>query len=442
MLEKPAPYGPVSLRAATPFVPAAGLGAALAALPQPWMVFRKGGFSSFEQPGEIYGGIYIALHPQKGVVLADMVPAQPELAIARLRALLRQTGLPAFAEDEPPIAAIALTRADLPSLAARLDEAFPTPCRIADPNWADSAFKALAMRFPYLRPVQRVNGGALSLETLAEVAARPSTAAVPVATASWVAANPGSERMPIRAPRNYSRRTDAPPVNRAGRLVLGGAAIAAIALAGVALLPRYAGDLVGGRSAEMPKSTAQIEPSAVPLPAPSPVPETASISPMTDAAVPAAQPAPEMPQLDAAIPAEKPAVPPKAAPARTAKHKESARPTKMAEREPATVSIPTDAKAGVEAAEQKPKKTAKAAALAARPERARRVELGPPALDNTVTVDGLTYIKGREPRSLDSLSSLGDSTTVPVTDSSAAAAAPASGAPASAALSVGSQPAP
>ncbi|MGH7033168.1 MAG: hypothetical protein ACREFL_05515, partial [Stellaceae bacterium] len=109
MLDKPAPYGPVALRAATPFVPAAGLGAALAALPKPWIVFRKGGFSSFEQPGEIYGGIYIALHPQKGVVLADMVPAQPELATSRLRALLRQTGLPAFAEDEPPIAALALT---------------------------------------------------------------------------------------------------------------------------------------------------------------------------------------------------------------------------------------------------------------------------------------------------------------------------------------------
>jgi hypothetical protein len=163
---------------------------------------------------------------------------------------------------------------------------------------------------------------------------------------------------------------------------------------------------------------------------------------MTEAALPAAQTPPDTPKLDAAVPAEKPPAPSKATPARAVRHRETARPTKMAEREPAAVSIPTDAKAGADTAEQKPKKTAKAAALAARPERARHVELSPPALDNTVTVDGLTYIKGREPRSLDSLSSLGDSTTVPVTDSSAALAAPASGAPASAALSAGSQPAP
>ncbi|MGH7032467.1 MAG: hypothetical protein ACREFL_01895 [Stellaceae bacterium] len=441
MLDKPAPHGPVAMRAATPFVPAAGLGAALAALPKPWIVFRKGGFSSFEQPGEIYGGLYIALHPQKGVVLADTVPAQPELAIPRLRALLRQSGLPAFAEDEPPIAALALTRADLPSLAARLNGAFPAPCRIADPSWTETAFKALAMRFPYLRPVQRVDGGALSLESVAEVAARPSTAAVPVPVASWVAGNAVPERLLVRSPRTYSRRADAPPANRAGRLALGGAAIAAVALAGVALMPRYAGDLVGGRTAETPQSTARIIPP--PAPSPSPVPETAAISPITDGAFPAAQTAPDARELDAAVPAEKPAAPSKATPARTAKHKETARPMKTAEREPAAASIQTEAKAGAEAAEQKPKKTARAAALAARPERARRsVELGPPALDNTVTVDGLTYIKGREPRSLDSLSSLGDSTTVPVTDSSAALAAPASGAPAAAALSVGSQPAP
>lgn len=440
MLDKPASRGPVALHAVTPFVPAAGLGAALAALPKPWMVFRKGGFSSFEQPGEIYGGIYIALHPLKGVVLADMVPAQPELATPRLRALLRQTGLPAFAEDEPPIAALALTRADLPNLAARLDEAFPTPCGIADPSWTEAAFKALAMRFPYLRPVQRVDGGALSLESVAEVAPRPSTAAGPVPIASWVASNAVSERMLVRPPRNYSRRAEAPRVNHAGRLALSGAAIAALALAGVALLPRDAGELVGGGTVEAPQSTAQIIPP--PAPSPLPEPETAAISPMTDSALPAvAQTMPDTRELDAAVPAEKPAVPSKAAPARATKHKETARPTKTAEREPATVSIQSDAKAGADAAEQKPKKTAKAAALAARPERTRRVELGPPALDNTVTVDGLTYIKGREPRSLDSLSSSRDSTTVPVTDSSAALAAPASGAPATAELSAESRPA-
>jgi hypothetical protein len=404
------------------------------------MIFRKGGFSSFEQPGEIYGGIYIALHPQKGVVLADMVPAQPELAIPRLRALLQQTGVPAFAENEPAIAALALTRADLPSLAARLDEALPAPCRITDPSWTEAAFKALATRFPYLRPVQRVDNGALSLEPVAEVAARPSTVAVPVPVPTWLSDNAASERMPVRPSRTYSQRAKAPPAKRAGRLALGGATIAAVALAGVALLPRYGGDLVGSRMVEAPQSTAQIIPP--PAPAPSPVPETVAISPMTDSALPVVQGAPDTPRLDAAVPAEKPVAPSKAPPARTAKHKKTARPTKMAEREPAAVSIQTDAKADAEAAERKPKKTAKAAALAAQPERARHVELGPPALDNTVTVDGLTYIKGREPRSLDSLSSSGDSTTVPVTDSSAAMTAPASGAPASAALSVGAQPAP
>ena len=436
MLNKTAPYGPVTARAATPFVPAAGLGAALAALPQPWLVYRKGGFSSFEQPGEIYGGIYIALHPAKGIVLADMVPAQPGLAISRLRALLHQTGLPAFAEDEPPLVALTLTRGELPNLAARLDEAFAAaPCRIDDPNWTAAAVNALATRFPYLRPVQRVEGGALSLEPVAEIrvpaALRPGTALVPRAGGVDESNAHGQARSYARS---RSRSKEEPRQGRAGRYVLGGAA-AALALAAIALLPRYARDLIDGSPPpQAPKFSAQIAPPPL---APTPVPDTAAITPMQQNVIPPANLAPVPSMDEAAVPAEKPPVPAMpAAPTRTVKRKEAARQTKTAEREPTTVYVPPHADTPAQAAEQKPKK----AAIAARPDRQRRtVEASPPALDNTITVDGLTYIKGREPHALDAETPGTDSTTVPVADSSAATP-PASGAPPNTALSAESAP--
>ena len=428
MLNKAAPYGPVTVRAATPFVPAAGLGAALAALPQPWKVFRKGGFSSFEQPGEIYGGIYIALHPAKGIVLADMAPAQPGLAIARLRVLLRQTGLPAFAEREPPLVALALTRGELPTLAARLDEAFAAagPCGIADPDWTAAAVNALATRFPHLRPVQRVDGGALSLEPVAELSATTrwgSGVELPASLQSAAAAE-SSPRPQAYSTRPRPRRAEEPRQGRTGRYVLGGGA-AALALAAIALLPRYAHDLITGAPPPAPKVTTQI--------APTPVPETAAITPMQDDVLPPANALPTPPpKPEIAAPKDKAAP---AKPTRTVKRKEAASPTRTVEREPATVYVPPDA--GTAAREQKPKKAAKPAAVAARPDRARRPDSGPPALGNTITVEGLTYIRGREPRALDAKTRALDSTTVPVTDSSAVAA-PASGAPSSPALSADS----
>ena len=84
--------------------PTTGLGAALAMLPPPWTVFRQGGLSPFDfTGGEIYGGLYIALHPERGVALVDLAPAQPARALPRLRTLLREAGLAEFSNQPAPV---------------------------------------------------------------------------------------------------------------------------------------------------------------------------------------------------------------------------------------------------------------------------------------------------------------------------------------------------
>ncbi len=507
MSERSAPDRPVTQPATAPSVPA-GLGAALATLPPPWTVFRQGGFSLFDgAAGEIYGGLYLALHPEKGVALVDLAPAQPGSAVPRLRTLLRQTGLAAFTADEPPIIALALTRGEMHTVAWRLAEAFSaaTPCRIKNSAWTEIAAGALVARFPHLTQVQRIEGAAVPTEpasgSAAETAfsasalgaselseraaseARPSPVIMPatVVPLPMRDAAPREQALPHVDMLDPAPEETAQP-GRKGRVALGLIAVAAAAAIAIVFLPDHAGiPFFNTPSAPAPGISAEIAP---PSEATSPVPPTAAITPLTQEIPAASAPAataqphanfvlpPGVARLDdannltavpssptplaanappaaesAAAPATaKPAAPastqtastqpaatrpdstqtanttppPPAKPApssaevastnaaipapritKRATAKAAAKAgnaeTKAASTEPTTVFVPPRANEPLTEKPQTP-------AVATRTERLRRrtTEPAPPAIDpeDTVTIDGLTYVKGREPRAL------------------------------------------
>ena len=176
--------------------PTTGLGAALAMLPPPWTVFRQGGLSPFDfTGGEIYGGLYIALHPERGVALVDLAPAQPARALPRLRTLLRAAGLAAFSIDPPPVIALVLTRDELRSAALRLGKAFEAAPLIKNRTWAKVAVAALIARFPDLMQVQRGGDASTAPETEAEAEAAP-----PSETAEAIPMPPAAAAPPQPAP--------------------------------------------------------------------------------------------------------------------------------------------------------------------------------------------------------------------------------------------------
>lgn len=184
MPEKTAPEAPAPQRVIASFVPVGGLGVALASLQTPWAVFRQSGFSlSDGARGEIYGGIYIALHPEKGIALVDLTPAEPANALPRLRQLLRATRVEAFLHDEPPLLGVALKRSDLEIAGKCLYDAFAgaAPCAIKDANWTGIAVNALAAQYAELTQVMAAAPAETPPapeETVAELIAAPAPAPV------------------------------------------------------------------------------------------------------------------------------------------------------------------------------------------------------------------------------------------------------------------------
>jgi hypothetical protein len=151
MPERFAPSGPEALlealRARERFAPAEILATALAGLRQPWSVFRHRRLSAFEAGRDGgYGGLYIVLHPGKGIALVDLELAAPFSALLRLRRLLQATQFEPFLRDQPPVVALALNRGDLRNLERRLSDALACagPCRIAEADWTGLAVAAIA----------------------------------------------------------------------------------------------------------------------------------------------------------------------------------------------------------------------------------------------------------------------------------------------------------
>ncbi len=391
MANRLSPYGPVMAEPAAPLVPASGLGAALATLPLPWMVFRKEGFSSFDgAAGELYGGIYVALHPEKGVALIDLAPGQPHLALPRLRSFFRQTGLVGFSDEQPPIIAMTLMRGETHMLGRRLNDAFTAApgCRLTDASWTEAAAAALVARFPNLRRIQ-------SIESAASSPARAADEAAATRFYADIAAAPREARS-HRRPRSSGRLRQS---GKGRLLALSVAGVAVAAAAAFTLLPRHTNVPLPDSPAASDKSAAI----AQPAPLSEPTLTTGAISPLTEPS-----PVPSAPTATASTPPEAtpsvraaaPPPPPPIAKRKIAKHS-----AKAAGEEPKTVYVPpqTTPLATTPEATKPPK--LRVPAIAARSGRERRpaAEAAPPAIapEDTVTIDGLTYIKGREPHMLD-----------------------------------------
>jgi hypothetical protein len=118
------------------------LDAALTGLPTPWRVLRNRRARAADGPPWTK---YMALHPAKGIALIDLFPANPHAAIAPLDEFLARTGFLAFSRGDPPIVAIALTERDVGDFANCLSNGFATaqPCGIQNPNWADAVVDLL-----------------------------------------------------------------------------------------------------------------------------------------------------------------------------------------------------------------------------------------------------------------------------------------------------------
>jgi hypothetical protein len=185
------------------------LGAALAALPEPWRVLRDGGAPT---DGGGLGASFVALHPERGIALVDLAPARPRTAVTPLRGALVKTGKPIFTAREPPIVAVLLSRDEIPNAVARVTEAFAelSPCRIRDDAWTEAASAALGAEYPGLTPVSRASRkiSAAAEERRDAPAKPPPPRAEPGAARPSASAAP-ARPAPPRAPRAEAGRDEA-----------------------------------------------------------------------------------------------------------------------------------------------------------------------------------------------------------------------------------------
>jgi hypothetical protein len=127
---------------------------ACAELPAPWLVLRC--HHAWDSMGPPWVN-FIAFHPGKGIALIDVLPAEPEEAVAPLREFLTAAGLDLFAQQGPPIVALAIARQELALLESKLDALFADlepPPRGAD--WVETTAEfLLSVPQLMLRPIAR-----------------------------------------------------------------------------------------------------------------------------------------------------------------------------------------------------------------------------------------------------------------------------------------------
>jgi hypothetical protein len=114
----------------------------LAELPGNWTILRNRRTAAADGPPWVK---YIALNPDKGIALIDLLPAQPEAAVAPLEEFLARTGFSALSRGDPPIVAIALTADEITSLSDLIDAAFADAprCGIKNENWPSAIAELL-----------------------------------------------------------------------------------------------------------------------------------------------------------------------------------------------------------------------------------------------------------------------------------------------------------
>ncbi len=114
---------------------AARLEDTLARLPDAWTLITDRRIGGGDGPHVAW----VLLHPEIGVALVDLAPAQPERAVGALRALLDGAD-PAYRDwERVPIVAVATTPEEGAAIGQRLADAFAAapPCPAADPAWTD-----------------------------------------------------------------------------------------------------------------------------------------------------------------------------------------------------------------------------------------------------------------------------------------------------------------
>ena len=152
------------------------LAAALAGLPAPWRVLRNRRASAADGPPWVK---YIALHPEKGIALLDLLPANPHAAVAPLDEFLARTGFAAFSHGDPPIVAVALAERDIVAVGDHLADAFAGAprCGIKNGNWAEAVVELLMSTSGlFLTPVETASG-VPKRDTTSPIAAQKPTAA-------------------------------------------------------------------------------------------------------------------------------------------------------------------------------------------------------------------------------------------------------------------------
>jgi hypothetical protein len=380
------------------FVPVSRLGVALAHLPEPWVVFRQNAFSPTDGvAGAIYGGVYIALHRDKGVALIDLAPAEPAVAIPGLRNVLRGAGLTPSTIETLPVVALTLKHDETGAIGERLATAFAAMRgEIAEAGWMERVIAALASRFPHLREVQRAGD-----DVAAPVAPREAAKVLPLAARA--ASSRAAEQAPAET-RGATDRRASSPARRSTIAMSGAIFVLVVAALAALLLP------LRDTSRETPTDVVATRPASVmpPLPATlsKPVTSTTTTAPAAPAAEPSSDAAPTpvtTPQSDDADTLSPdrffalPGASHDAGSAAASTAPATAPPSPHATTTATIVPPSNPTRATAKPSAVKPEFTGPRIAPRVRH---RRAATPPPPPVETVTIDGVTYVKGREPRSL------------------------------------------
>lgn len=118
----------------------ASLAVTLAALPDPWTLLRDRRIGDAEPAIDA-----VLVHPEIGVALVAMAPADPSSGVDALAAYLERERFGEFFAGELPIVALAVAPDEVPAVGEKLEEAFAAapPLAIADKDWADAVIELL-----------------------------------------------------------------------------------------------------------------------------------------------------------------------------------------------------------------------------------------------------------------------------------------------------------
>jgi len=142
------------------------LGNVLAGLPAPWSVIVN------ERPRQPPWVRYLAFHPDKGLALLDVASSRPESKVGRVTSLFTRAGFGAFEQGSLPLIAIGIGKFQIEALEFCLDTAFQSVrCGLTIADWPEQAIALLLERSDMnLKRLGRTNP---SIQTPAAAVATP-----------------------------------------------------------------------------------------------------------------------------------------------------------------------------------------------------------------------------------------------------------------------------